>query len=300
MYKRSPIIDLKIGKMLGPMEDMGFFREKKFATLDPLAKSFIPENAWYMAELSRISYITNLTEAKKQIRAGGFKSPKFFDNKKTGTQAFIAHTDKLIVVVFRGTQLSSSKEDIKTDLDFFFTKSAANGKVHKGFKKALDSIWQEILKEINIRQDGNKKLWFTGHSLGGALATLAASRCNCHIAYTFGSPRVGNKTFSKLIKGSVYRVTRAHDIVTRVPPAFIGYRHVGDLYFIDTKGNIIENPNNLFMFKERLGGNEFKIIFLLFTLFVLRSPFKFLSSYILEHSPYNYSVFMWNNISANK
>ncbi len=83
-----------------------------------------------------------------------------------------------------------------------------------------------------------KPIWLTGHSLGGALATIAAYRLlkmgmNVHGLYTFGSPRVGNYgfvhdfrvlAFQRGLKGqgnegNLQRFMNHNDIVARVPPA---------------------------------------------------------------------------------
>ncbi|KAH7708821.1 Protein F25A2.1, partial [Aphelenchoides avenae] len=77
----------------------------------------------------------------------------------------------------------------------------------------------------------------TGHSLGGALASLAAGSlaqqgiypsANIRL-YTFGQPRTGNVAYAQAIEHLVpeaYRVVHSHDIVPHVPPqGFEGYRH---------------------------------------------------------------------------
>ncbi|RPI77437.1 MAG: lipase family protein, partial [Planctomycetaceae bacterium] len=87
----------------------------------------------------------------------------------------------------------------------------------------------------------------TGHSLGGALATLAARRLPAALkpfeVATFGQPRVGNVTF---INGYMLRHNRYvnnHDIVPSVPPRFIPlttiYAHVGDMQFFDGDGKLM-------------------------------------------------------------
>lgn len=53
------------------------------------------------------------------------------------------------------------------------------------------------------------------------------------------------------------------------------------------------------MLKERLSGSEIKILILLFTIIISHNPSSFLMSYLLEHSPHNYSIFMWNNTLIN-
>ncbi|OBH59941.1 hypothetical protein A5687_19620 [Mycobacterium mantenii] len=74
-----------------------------------------------------------------------------------------------------------------------------------------------------------------GHSLGGALATLLAldvaanSVFTAPAVYTYGSPRTGDSlfasTYDQVVKNS-YRVTNRLDVVTALPPTFVGYEHV--------------------------------------------------------------------------
>ncbi len=74
-----------------------------------------------------------------------------------------------------------------------------------------------------------------GHSLGGALATLLALDIAANTTftdpavYTFGSPRTGDSLFASTYDQRVansYRVTNRLDVITALPPTFVGYEHV--------------------------------------------------------------------------
>ncbi len=99
--------------------------------------------------------------------------------------------------------------------------------------------------------------YITGHSLGGAVATIATSklkRPNLGACYTFGSPRVGNPEFdADLIKVPVYRVQNSSDAVTRVPFMFMNFQHVGDLRYLTRNGQLLRNPNILQRVKRFIG-----------------------------------------------
>ena len=115
------------------------------------------------------------------------------------------------------------------------------GKVHDGFAKRLDYLWNQI----KLPPVGD--IYVIGHSLGGALATLASVRLKSlgynPIVYTFGSPRVGNKTFSEQYHITNYeRWVNRFDVVPHVPSYELieSYTHVGDLKYINKDGKLTE------------------------------------------------------------
>ena len=80
------------------------------------------------------------------------------------------------------------------------------------------------------------KITVTGHSLGAALAVLCAIDLQYNFenhdieVYLFGCPRVGNAAFAKSYNKRIFktlRVSNGNDIVTKIPPAILGFRHVG-------------------------------------------------------------------------
>ena len=86
----------------------------------------------------------------------------------------------------------------------------------------------------------NKEIIFNGHSLGGAMALLAASeyKQRCQV-FTFGAPRVGTIMFYNRSKHVThYRFCNSGDIVSSVPPPFIGFKHTGKEFYFDHNNNI--------------------------------------------------------------
>jgi hypothetical protein len=125
-----------------------------------------------------------------------------------------------------------NQSDLRTDGHFFFQAAKAGGRVHSGFADAFAQI-SECLDAILALRTPNQKLWLTGHSLGGALATLAAAHIGSeaiHGLYTFGSPRVGDSAFTAVLpKRGHHRFVHRDDWVPQIPPEFLGFVHRGKL-----------------------------------------------------------------------
>lgn len=141
-----------------------------------------------------------------------------FDAK--GSQAILVKTSKFIVLAFRGTEPNSWR-DIKADAKANLKECETGGRIHTGFDEAYKSLEIPILAELEKHTD--KPLFITGHSLGGALATVAAKKITHSggnaACYTFGSPRVADDKWLTTMKTPIYRVVNAADAVTMVPPA---------------------------------------------------------------------------------
>ena len=107
-------------------------------------------------------------------------------------------------------------------------------KMHQGFINAYLSVRDEIHE--HAQQSETTQYRITGHSLGGAIATLCAIDLQYNFgqnisveAYTFGSPRVGNDAFSDSYNRRVpdtWRIINGWDAVVGLPAPWQGYRHV--------------------------------------------------------------------------
>ena len=225
-----------------------------------LDNKFSWKNATFMAKLSKFAY-SGEKEFKK-VFSKQWEDITFVS--KGGTECYILTCPKNYIVVFRGTE-PTSWEDIKADIQFtkqqktYATNSVglkAHGKMHKGFRAALEDVWKILHK--HYKQNGvGKQLLVTGHSLGAALATLYADRiADINSAcYTFGSPRVGDKKLIDNMNFTCYRVRNNNDIVTRVPPEWIGYTHKSDeLLYFDVDGIPRYGFSRGFMFMQWLKG----------------------------------------------
>lgn len=189
------------------------------------------------AELSKLSYYSD-REIEDVVNAAGIHEIKFVEHD--GAQAYILGTDDDCMIVCRGTE-PNEWNDVKADANAF-TVVTEVGRLHSGFNAEVDDLWPMLEQEI---EDNQRPMWFAGHSLGGAMATICAGRCkmsnipsNPEAIFTYGSPRVGNKKYINFVRIPHYRWVNNNDIVPRVPPMWLGYRHSGQEIYLDSQGNL--------------------------------------------------------------
>ena len=210
-----------------------------------LNNKFSWKTAIFMAKLAKHAY--NSQAAFKKTFKKDWKIKMFSHG---GTECYVLSCPKNYIVVFRGTE-PTSWEDIKADVQFRKVKG-----IHRGFKAALDDIWDFLIKDYEKNGKG-KQLLVTGHSLGAALATLYSARINDEnsACYTFGSPRTGTAKTIKGMNFQAYRFRNNNDIVTKVPPEFLGFSHKSDkTTYFDTEGNIKEGYSRWYMIKQWFKG----------------------------------------------
>ena len=212
-----------------------------------LTLKFTPESAFNMSLLAELAY-PNLGTPEKF----GFNAPTMLIGKETDTQGYVTHDNERMIIAFSGTE---SWTDIIVNLKIALSPllNLTGVKVHSGFYKAYQSIHLAMYEDMHKRFDSTpsiRQIYFTGHSLGGAVACVAALKCmafimpqwagNCAV-YTFGCPRIGNGAFSSLFNSIIttaHRVVLADDPVTRLPGSWISnYSHVGRTIHIDNEGN---------------------------------------------------------------
>ena len=214
------------------------------------------ERSLLFAKLSSIAY-NNITEVKSQAKKLGFTTIKFYE--KDGAQAYRFMNKTDLVIACRGTQ-PTEFNDLKADLRALPVMAETVGRVHIGFKTEVDDIWPMIEQDINHKTNVTKTLWFCGHSLGAAMATIMASRAKYNVElndpvelYTFGSPRVGWRKYVNSLDVVHHRWKNNNDIVTTVPLAIMGFTHHGTEHYINAYGQV-RNPTGWQMFKDRLRG----------------------------------------------
>jgi len=214
-------------------------------TFDYAANTYNTDNALALAFCSKWAYF-NESEIKRKVKDSFEMTDfKFISCADTDTQGFMCADDHKILIAFRGTETNRLRDFI---IDASFHKIYGSlGKVHSGFSESLNSVWLDVMDTIQSFQTKKQSIWFTGHSLGAALATLGTAKMvEFGIAvgglYTFGQPRVGNQTFvdvlNKRIGTRYFRFVNNMDIVPRTPSRKLGYQHGGTFVYINQKGEI--------------------------------------------------------------
>ncbi len=159
----------------------------------------------------------------------GFKLKTVLEGRVAGGVrepfGFVLESAERSVIAFRGTAsaLDWMTNAMARQVDYRFVEGG--GRTHQGMTDIYASLRTRLFAAVwSLPTD--KPLYLTGHSLGGALAVLAAPdlAANAGIVpsvYTYGAPRVGNwrfmLLFNKLIP-EAYRWQNAYDLVTHVPP----------------------------------------------------------------------------------
>ena len=252
--------------VFSPGEAEDFFEVVVPGPFDPFARRFEPVNAWWLSELSRLIYRRDFTEGvadtvprRSYLSRVGLVERRFFN--RPGVQAVLVdHTADdaaYRVLVFRGT--AGRLANWRFNLNLLPRPWPKGGAVHRGFYHLFMTIWEDIAPVLDAIQG---PLFYTGHSLGGALATLAASYRPPSAAYTFGAPRVGDAAFADSVTDvALYQVLNRNDIVPHLPPSGRKARFVH-------AGTVVHNPQTIS--PRRLPG---------------QAP-----TFLADHAPFNYTI----------
>ncbi len=299
-----------IDDLFSPGVATDFFQVRDIQPFDVrTTRAFSRRNALWLSEFSRLIYRQEKSEAPNApalptrgevLNPHGWFEHRAFD--KNGTTAAIFRNAGIevnnVVVVFRGTL---GLRDMFTDIRVPMTKWNERGQVHAGFLNALDSVWEDIRHEL---QSLRVPAFFTGHSLGAALATMAAARAlfdptlmSPAALYTFGSPRVGDADFRENLRGLFHaRIVNDRDIVTTVPPVvslpfFPLYQHCGQQHRLLFDGTLEISHNDSDIAGER---SRFKgvtdFIENVSGLMKLPKSGNLLPQPLIDHTPKNYTV----------
>ncbi len=221
---------------------MGIKYADKFVGL--VAKSAYDEGtALSLAIATDLAY-NGRTTIEKTARSWGFPDVAFFNIDKgldINTQCFVMSDANNVVVVFRGSdKISDWLANFQASYD---PGPLIKTSAHEGFQDALFPAVISITETLGRVDARNKKIWVTGHSLGGALSSLYAAMLiengySIYGLYTFASPRAGTASFANQLNAAVvgphYRVVNDGDVVPHVPPEPF-YSHAGDRIILKTR-----------------------------------------------------------------
>jgi pimeloyl-ACP methyl ester carboxylesterase len=210
--------------------------EAEFSVESLAAAEFTWRTALSLAMASNLAYSPRST-VEGTGATWGLSNCRFVE--AVDTQCFIASMPDAVLVAFRGTE---SIRDWLADLNARRV-TRDYGLVHRGFYHAFNDVRLQL--EAILASLPGRRVVLTGHSLGGAIATVAAAEWlnagsfRIGSVYTYGQPRVGNEAFRQYLNGKVgesfSRFVNDDDLVTRVPP---GFKHVGKVFHFDASGDL--------------------------------------------------------------
>lgn len=271
---------------------------RPFDQLDTNEAGHSPRNAYLMSLVSHYAYphaysprAENWAVFKNKfvplMTTWGMK--QVVPNEEQNVQYVVMSNDRAVIVVFRGSDhpygqdgfddwvatnaLATLKEvplwgrvSYEERNALGQTKTVSHTpKVHAGYYLKYVNLRGSLNAQLARHGAGSKALFFTGHSLGGAFATLAAidqgsgawppqSRYKARGVYTFGAPRVGNSVFADLYKSqqsaagtpalNTSRYYVYNDPVPQLPPNILtgqkdDWYHVQVAYRIEQGGAIV-------------------------------------------------------------
>ncbi|WP_329172625.1 lipase family protein [Streptomyces sp. NBC_01477] len=237
--------------------------------LDHSTTRYSLPHAYWMARAAGLASLDR-DGVEAQAHAWGFREVRYFESTHKmpfpieDTQAYVMASDRMIVTGFRGTEVAKIY-DWLTDVDTPPVPGPANkGFVHYGFHQALQSVYPQVRDTILELREAGQSIWFTGHSLGAALAMLAGARLYFEAprlladgVYTFGQPRTCERLLAAAhntaFSNRCYRFVNNNDIVPHLPPE-PAYTHVNALRYFDADGRLHEAMPLLATLQDRAKG----------------------------------------------
>jgi triacylglycerol lipase len=210
-----------------------------FRNFKPSAAGFELANARALMWFSQLAYETHRTPTIETVSGKwDFTSVFPFIKNKTSlkgsfeTCGIIGERADAVILAFAGTD-PGIWQNLATD---FNPLPQMGSDIHEGFRLAAAAAQPEIERAVGLCRQSGKPFFITGHSLGAALAGLAAQMAFAdgmppRAVYGYGMPRVGGVRFEASYDAQLgaltYRLVHGIDLVARVPMSSIGFRHVG-------------------------------------------------------------------------
>jgi hypothetical protein len=216
-----------------PPED---YSRTAFDKFSPQRGAFDLDDARALMWMSQLAYESDAAATIKQI-APLWSLERVKQLSGLGhaidTRVIVAERAGCTIVAFEGTDPALAA-NLLTDINVRLTTDD----VHRGFQAALMAVWPTLEADLRARP---KPFFFTGHSLGAALAVLAAEKASDAgmapaAVYTFGMPRAGGPTFAARYNAKLgdrtFRLVHGGDTVPCIPDAIadaapVVFRHVG-------------------------------------------------------------------------
>ncbi len=208
--------------------------------LDTSTPNYSHINAYVLSQLCYYTYFTPELLIER-LNTLSIKHEDIIYVNKRDNYSLIIITAEEVIIVIRG---SDTVQDWLLNAQLLLT-SYSKGKVHQGFYEVFKQLYTDIEAPLKKEIAKGKKIYITGHSLGGAVGILVAdklinSNIPVHSIYTFGQPRVGDYNYAKyiytILPNNYYRIVNNSDIVPRTPPRNLGYTHSGLFVYFDSKG----------------------------------------------------------------
>ena len=191
-------------------------------------KNKIQEIEVVCAKLSNISYLSPM-EIKDKLAKDFGPSMIFTDHNDFG---MAVKTKDKFIIAFRGTD---DRSDVISDINVIPLYKKKYGWIHRGVYNAAEELIGQVKNAIKYLNADNKPIYITGHSLGGAMACIAALMLEnegYHISgvITFGAPKCGKSGFKakfqkEIVHSKQYMFDR--DPVPKVPRGYMFWKHPG-------------------------------------------------------------------------
>lgn len=303
-FETKPIPLITWRNMAPPFEDHPYFAQGADLPFETRAEGFSLVNAWWLAEAALLSY-AEPGFARSRFKGAGFDDVWFFSGPST--QCYVAAAGRQsAVVAFRGTEcrldqgpeaLAQFMADLSVDLDIRWVPVEGGGRIHRGFRDGLDEVWPDLHACLEALAARGCAIWITGHSLGGALALLAAARVEgIQGLYTYGAPRVGDHEFAAAFPVRSFRMVHNNDVVPHLPP--FPYTDIGELRYIDSAGVLHPQIGRPLRWMDEIQGHIQCLIEN--ARHLDEGPAATLPGGLKDHTPLLYALHLWNNLVQSR
>lgn len=312
-FSPRPLPSETVDGLSPPHRGFGYFQSAGDMPFEPDEEAYCSANAWWLAEASLLVYEDQATVTtvvrNSPLAQQGYQLEWL--GSAENNRGMVLRNDQALIVIFRGTRIELhslqdvaeitllQQDDLLIDSQFLPTGYEKGGQVHSGFLKAFKEVRGQLDELVRNRKPG-QALWLTGHSLGGALATLSASHVSRQAVqglYTYGSPRVGDAAFVSLLPTqSHYRLVHRDDWFPNTPPELLGYVHGGTLKPVlgtkprDQWGDFVQAANGMAAALTAMA-REGKL---------LSRDLPFNLGGLADHMPIYYATLLYNALGLHK